>query len=186
MARQYIRPDLRSTLLAELVPATTRLLINPTWDDLGWLRVYVDDGNRLVFVDEIQSDSMETPRQMGRPGRSSEIEDALCPWNLHGFASVREWAQALGYAVGVHSEASRDRKPGMTKSPRKWNLYYAPVIKLFDLKSDSVLGYPAPIMTDRHIARTNQNQADAQVESAALSSLAPDSEGGMSPPDRTH
>ena len=35
VAREYIRPDLGKKLLAEVVPANTRLLINPTWDDLA-------------------------------------------------------------------------------------------------------------------------------------------------------
>ena len=35
MAREYVRPDLSKELLAELVPANTRVLLNPTWADLA-------------------------------------------------------------------------------------------------------------------------------------------------------
>jgi len=117
----------------------------------GWIRVHIDDDNRLVFVDEIQSDTLERLRQMEKDHpESCEVEKVLRPWNLHGFASICRWALAIGYSVGTHSEASRNLKAGMTQSARKWNSYYAPVIRLFDLKIENVPGYPAPIMTNRY------------------------------------
>jgi hypothetical protein len=72
---------------------------------------------------------------------------------------VWRWARDIGCAVGLHGEDSRARKDGMTRSPRKWNAYYAPVIKQFNLQPDAVPGYPAPILT-RDRARTG-GQAQA-------------------------
>lgn len=138
----------------ELVRRLNRASIrfHPTLEwTVGWLRVHVDDDNRMVFVDEIQSDTLERLRQLTHTHSvTHEIECVLRPWNLHGFASICHWASTIHYAVGAHSERSRDHKAGMTKSSRKWNLYYESVIKLFGLREDSVPGYPAPVMTNRH------------------------------------
>ena len=121
----------------------------------GWLRVHVDDDNRIVFVDEIQSDTMEHLRSLAKfsaklLSAAHTLAQALRPWNLHGFASVCRWARAIGYAVGIHSAESRHLKPGMTHSERKWNQYYEPVIKQFGLSRQSIPGYPALIMIQRH------------------------------------
>jgi hypothetical protein len=48
----------------------------------------------------------------------------------------------------MHSPESAGANPGMTPSERKWKTYYAPLIKQFGLKQESVPGYPGPIMIE--------------------------------------
>jgi hypothetical protein len=118
---------------------------------VGWLRVHVDDGNQIVFVDEVQSDVLELLDAGKEPPLkepSEQVMRALRPWNLHGFASVHRWANDIGYRVAIHGRQSCLLKPGMTRSERKWNLYYQPIIKQFGLKEETVPGYPAPIMVE--------------------------------------
>jgi hypothetical protein len=165
---------------------------------VGWLRVHVDDANRVAFVDEVQSDALETIiesynpnkqlrrdlerqlgyqqvfQQRGNPftylpsqrrgspvGRKKpqiklvnksdarRVERVLASWNLHGFATVQHWAHAIGFRAAMHSRDSAQQKPGMSPSKRKWNTYYAPIIKQFKLTAESVPGYPAPIMVEK-------------------------------------
>jgi len=51
--------------------------------------------------------------------------------------------------VSIHSRESATAKPGMTRSDRKWNTYYAPIIKRFELRETTVEGYPARIWVGR-------------------------------------
>ena len=121
-----------------------------TWG-VGWLRVHADDGNRLAFVDEVQSDIMEALERLAQGDAKEPAERvmrALRPWNLHGFASVRRWARAIGYRAAIHSRQSCLLKPGMTRSERKWNTYYQPIIRQFGLTEETVAGYPAPVMAE--------------------------------------
>lgn len=162
--------------------------------NVGWLRVHVDGPNKLVFIDEVQSDAIEAliksynpdkalrkilTRRTTRPSwkdrpmylpserrgyppnqkepdiklvdklEARRVERMLAPWNLHGFASVKQWAHAVGYRAGIHGRESAQKKPGMSPSERKWNMYYAPIIKQFKLTAESVPGYPAPIMVEK-------------------------------------
>jgi len=113
---------------------------------VGWLRVHVDDFNKLVFVDEVQSDFMETlHRRKEKDALFKEAMARYTPWNLHGFASISRWADEIGYRVCIHSRESAVKKTGMTKSTRKWNTYYNPIIKRFGLTRAEFDGYPAQI-----------------------------------------
>ena len=38
-------------------------------------------------------------------------------------------------------------KPGMTKSERKWNTYYQPIIQQYKLAEQQAPGYPHPVMS---------------------------------------
>ena len=70
---------------------------------------------------------------------------AVRDWHIHGFASVKRWADEIGYRVAMHSRESAAAKSGMTQSDRKWSTYYAPIIKRFGLREEQVKGYPARI-----------------------------------------
>jgi hypothetical protein len=50
--------------------------------------------------------------------------------------------------VAMHSEASAATVPGKTRSERKWNVYYAPLIKRQGMQLASFEGYPAPIWAE--------------------------------------
>ena len=114
---------------------------------VGWLRVHIDDDARLCFVDEVQSDVMEALLGEADKGsnRAQDLVKELRPWLFHGFATVKRWADALGYRVGIHSRESAHAKAGMTASARKWNVYYQAIIKRFGLVEAKVPGYPKPI-----------------------------------------
>jgi hypothetical protein len=116
---------------------------------VGWLRVHIDDDNRLCFVDEIQSNVIEFLSSEAEAGSSAarELAKQLGPWRFHGFATVKHWAGALDYQVGIHSRETAQAKPGMTNSERKWNTYYGSVIKRFGLIEANIPGYPGPIFT---------------------------------------
>ncbi len=111
---------------------------------IGWLRIHVDDENKLCFVDEVQSDTLETAREIGNDAAKYFIKQCS-DWHLHGFATIYQWARDIGYRVAIHSRESGMEKPGMTLSDRKWNTYYRPIIKRFALKKESVEIYPAKI-----------------------------------------
>jgi hypothetical protein len=118
---------------------------------VGWLRLHKDDENELLFVDEVQSDALESLRNSRRSldqKAVARVERYLRRWHLHGFASVHRWANAIGYRAGIHSRKSAAAKSGMTQSERKWNTYYAPIIRQFGLREEAVSGYPAPIMVE--------------------------------------
>jgi len=134
---------------------------------VGWLRVYVDDANKLIFVNEVQSDALESLRDAKvslDPQEIRRIEKALTPWQVHGFASVRQWARKIGFRAALHSKESAGAIPGMTRSERKWNTYYEPLIKQFGLHSEILTGYPAAIMVEA--------QPDAGVLAAATAQIA--------------
>jgi hypothetical protein len=115
---------------------------------IGWLRVHIDDDNKLCFVDEVQSDVLEDLRRVPPADAISEFVTSVCDWHIHGFASVKRWAIEIGYRAGIHSRRSAAAKKGMTKSDRKWYSYYAPIIKRFDLHEMEVTGYGAPVCID--------------------------------------
>jgi hypothetical protein len=117
----------------------------PIADSIGWLRVHVDDGNRLCFVDEVQSDLLEALLQRKGNDVVKQFVDAAAQWHLGGFASIYRWARSIGYRAAIHSRESAAAKPGMTQSDRKWSTYYAPIIKRFGLREEEVKGYPARI-----------------------------------------
>ena len=111
---------------------------------IGWLRIHVDDENKLCFVDEVQSDTLEAARQIDNDA-ANEFLKQCSDWHIHGFATIYQWARDIGYQVAIHSRESAAEKPGMTTSDRKWNTYYRPIIKRFGLKEVSVDDYPAKI-----------------------------------------
>ena len=111
---------------------------------IGWLRVHVDDENRVCFVDEVQSDTLEAARRMtGAP--VEQFQKACQDWHLHGFATICRWAARIGYRAGIHSQSSASRMPGMSPSERKWNTYYRPIIKRFGLIEQPLQPYPGKI-----------------------------------------
>jgi desulfoferrodoxin (superoxide reductase-like protein) len=111
---------------------------------IGWLRVHVDDANKLCFVDEVQSDTLESARIMNEKAAKEFLRECA-EWNIHGFATVCQWARDIGYRAAIHSRESAEKKPGMTPSDRKWNTYYQPIIKRFGLQEISLEEYPARI-----------------------------------------
>ncbi|MCK6372795.1 MAG: hypothetical protein L6Q69_01680 [Zoogloea sp.] len=120
-------------------------------ETVGWLRVHLDDQHRLAFIDEVQSDVVERLREAARPGGdpgARPLQDALGDWHLHGFSTIARWASAIGYRVAMHSEASAATIPGKTRSVRKWNVYYSPLIKRQGMQLASFEGYPAPIWVE--------------------------------------
>lgn len=121
-----------------------------TPDTVGWLRVHVDDLQRLVFIDEVQSDVMEVLREVAATGHTGarELAKAWAEWHSDGFSSVRHWARAIGYRVATHSEQSAAAVPDKTRSARKWNVYYGALIRRFGLTLQNIQGYPAGISVD--------------------------------------
>ena len=111
---------------------------------IGWLRVHVDDENKLCFVDEVQSDTLEAAREIDNDAARTFLKQSS-DWHTHGFATICQWARDIGYRVAIHSRESAAEKPGMTLSERKWNTYYRPIIKRFKLQNESVESYPAKI-----------------------------------------
>ncbi len=111
---------------------------------IGWLRVHVDDENKLCFIDEVQSDTLEAAREIDNDAARAFLKQSS-DWHIHGFATLYHWARDIGYRVAIHSRESAAEKPGMTLSERKWNTYYRPIIKRFKLQSESVKSYPAKI-----------------------------------------
>ena len=120
-------------------------------ETVGWLRVHIDDQHRLVFIDEVQSDVIERLREAACAGGdvgARALMVALGDWILHGFSTIARWADAIGYRVAMHSRASAACISGKTRSERKWNVYYAPLIKQQGMQLASFDGYPAPIWFD--------------------------------------
>lgn len=118
---------------------------------VGWLRVHLDEANRLVFIDEVQADSLELLRtQTSGPDAecAKRAQKSLARWNLHGAASVHRWGHQIGFRLAMHSKASLRKKSGATQSERKWNTYYKPIIKAFGLKEITVQDYGVTIMVE--------------------------------------
>ena len=123
---------------------------------VGWIRVHIDDENKLCFVDEVQSDTVEELSAYLRDNLSDlssaqirSIKDylqAVKQWHVHGMSCLMQWVSEIGYDLGMHSrESAKASKHGMTPSDRKWNTYYGAFIKRYSMQSTVVDGYPAPI-----------------------------------------
>lgn len=123
---------------------------NTAFTDVGWIRVHLDDANRLAFVDEVQSDALESLRlckgedAFAAKALISELED----WHVHVFSTLRHWATGIGFRIATHSRATFTPKTGRSPSERKWNLYYGSLIRRFGLQEADVRGYPASIHID--------------------------------------
>ncbi len=115
---------------------------------IGWFRIHVDDDNKLCFVDEIQSDTLEMALSI-KDEVAVEFYKQCDKWNIHGFATVCNWAREIGYRAAIHSKKSASLKYGMTPSERKWNSYYRTVIKQFGLVEEPIEGYPESIWVER-------------------------------------
>lgn len=112
---------------------------------VGWLRVHIDDTNKICFVDEVQSDAMEEAMNVDREVTGDYLA-TVKDWHLHGFATICHWAATIGFKAATHSrESAAESKFGMTPSDRKWNTYYGTLIKRFSLCETKIDGYPAPI-----------------------------------------
>lgn len=123
---------------------------------VGWIRVHVDDKNRICFMDEVQSDVMEslfieksenTKYAQVSAESLKEIED----WMVHGFATVQRWAYSIGYRIAIHSKDSayNCETRDMTPSDRKWNTYYGSLIKHHKLELETFQNYPGPIFVEK-------------------------------------
>ena len=115
---------------------------------IGWLRIHVDDDNKLCFVDEIQSDTQEEALTINNEA-ATEFHKQCSKWNIHGFATISNWARKIGYRAAIHSKESSSSITGMTPSDRKWNSYYRIVIKQFGLQKDIIEGYPENIWVEK-------------------------------------
>lgn len=135
----YISEKLRRVAALPFHPGTA--------NTIGWLRVYIDDENKLCFVDEVQSDTLEVARESSDEA-SSEYVKQCSDWNIHGFASICRWANDIGYRAAIHSRETAAAKEGMTESERKWNNYYGSIIKRFELRRESAKGYPDDIWVE--------------------------------------
>ena len=136
--------------LSAEIKQLTRNTEHPTTENtIGWLRVHLDDDNRLCFIDEVQSDALELAYELTRKARytsvANEFMDACSNWNLHAFATVYQWALLIGYHPAIHSRESAAEKDMMTESERKWRTYYDPIIRKYKLKPESFTNYPADI-----------------------------------------
>ena len=117
-----------------------------TTETVGWLRVHVDDFNRICFIDEVQSDVVEhllslAPTDVHAAAMAKEFSD----WLVHGFGTVQHWAHSIGYRVAIHSQLSASQIEGKTPSERKWNVYYGALIKRFGLVLTEPKGYRASV-----------------------------------------
>lgn len=130
-----------------------------TADTVGWIRVHIDDENRICFIDEVQSDVMEDLyASIQREGRNVDVARGfyreIKDWHLHAFATVQHWSRSIGYTVAIHSKQSAfSGERGMTPSERKWQTYYQSLIKGKQLVETVVPGYPGPIFLDPHASR---------------------------------
>ena len=118
---------------------------------VGWLRVHLDDSNKVCFVDEIQSDVIETLYETKQANLQEKITveliKQLSDWSTHGFNSVQEWATSIGYRTAIHSKesATASKTRGMTPSERKWQIYYQTIIHHFKLRLELIPNYPDKI-----------------------------------------
>lgn len=124
-----------------------------TLHTIGWLRIHIDETNKLLFIDEVQSDFLESARywqSVRNPvGLSNQaVTDLLGQaesWSRHGVATCLQWARDIGYQLGIHSRVSAAHNPCMTRSARKWTTYYGSLIKRFGFELTVIPGYPGKI-----------------------------------------
>lgn len=112
---------------------------------IGWLRVHLDIENRLCFVDEVQSDALEMANELKREPNYKDAVSILnqnCDrWHMHAFATISHWAESMGFKAAIHSRESAAELMYMTRSERKWRVYYESIIKQFGLRQTKVSGY---------------------------------------------
>lgn len=151
-------PEIVRSTLKEL-PQNTKLLLegvaahHPTeLDTIGWLRIHFDQTNRVIFIDEVQSDFLEQIRPFQQEGRDADYRRvakaataAAEPWARHGVATCLQWAREMGFRLGFHTWDSAGRTHHMTPSARKWTTYYGKLIKRFNFQPIAVPGYPEKI-----------------------------------------
>ena len=136
---------------------------------VGWIRVHIDDENKLCFVDEVQSDTVEELSNYLRDNMSDISSDqvrcikdylqAVKHWHVHGMACLIQWVSEIGYELGIHSrESAKVSKYGMTPSDRKWNYYYGALIKRYSMQLVEVEGYPAPICVSEKDASMKEHK----------------------------
>lgn len=110
---------------------------------VGWIRLHIDHTNKIVFIDEVQSDFIEIAREHRETVQP--LLNAAEPWARHGICTCLQWARQIGYRLGFHTRASAAQGEGRTPSARKWNTYYGQHIKRFKFTETVVDGYPGPI-----------------------------------------
>jgi hypothetical protein len=122
-----------------------------TTNTVGWIIVHQDDSNKICFIDEIQSDVLETlyEKKQANPQEklTAELIKQLSDWSTHGFNSVQEWATSIGYRTAIHSKesATASKTRGMTPSERKWQIYYRTITHHFKLRLELIPNYPDKI-----------------------------------------
>ncbi|HFD87477.1 MAG TPA: hypothetical protein ENJ35_07370 [Gammaproteobacteria bacterium] len=119
-----------------------------TENTIGWLRIHIDNEQKICFVDEVQSDALEAALAIGNEPARLFVKECR-DWNLHGFATVCKWAMDIGYRAAIHSRESVQARAYMTQSDRKWNTYYRSIIHRFGLKKCVFPGYSMPLWVDR-------------------------------------
>ncbi len=148
--RRFMQKGQRHLELSSDIKNHARKSPHPaTENTIGWLRIHIDDGNKLCFVDEVQSDAMELALEYSRDQRyteaAQEFMQECSSWNLHAFATVYQWAGNIGYRAAIHSRESAKTIEHMTRSERKWTSCYSPIIKKFALQKQAIDQYPAEI-----------------------------------------
>ncbi len=141
--------------LSEFIKAEAKKSCHPSTENtVGWLRIHIDDENKLCFVDEVQSDAMELALTHSKNPRyelaAKEFLRDCSSWHLDAFATVFQWAQDIGYRPAIHSRQSAIDKEYMTRSERKWVTYYGTIVKQFGLQEVELQGYPGKIWVAEH------------------------------------
>jgi hypothetical protein len=123
---------------------------------VGWIRVHVDDTNRMCFIDEVQSDVMEFLYEEKTANEKTanvavEILKEIDDWMMHGFATVQRWGHSIGYRTAIHSKESafNCKNRDMTPSDRKWGTYYQLLIKHYKLELEQFNLYPGKIYVEK-------------------------------------
>lgn len=148
--RRFAEKSQRHREISSEIKGQARQSPHPaTENTIGWLRIHIDDENKLCFVDEVQSDALELALKYSHDRRYTEAAQEFMrdcsPWHLHAFATVYQWANNIGYRAAIHSRESAEKIAFMTRSERKWTSYYSPIIKKFALQRHSVEQYPDKI-----------------------------------------
>lgn len=150
------KSQLHNQIISELQEMSVNSSHPTTRYTIGWFRVHVDDLNRLCFIDEVQSDVMESLYEEKfhdeKKGKVSlEILKEIDDWMIHGFATIQRWSHSIGYRTAIHSKESAHnfQREDMTPSDRKWNTYYQSLIKHYKLEIEQFEIYPDRIFVEK-------------------------------------
>ena len=157
LLKELRQGDKEQRALADIIIGSASRKWHPGQSNcVGWIRMHIDDENKLCFIDEVQSDTVEDLTDYLRKNMGvlsskdiryvNDYQQAVKHWHVHGMSCLMQWASEIDYDLGMHSrESAQITKIGMTTSDRKWNTYYGALIKRYSLLLTTVDGYPAPI-----------------------------------------